>query len=651
MANFSSTETPSSTPTPPEPRPQASLSTGGRSRLLEGLDALLSEPLRNAPPKELIRHRILVGATCFLVLSNSIYLLWCFHQGFIPYVGILANIGYLSTLVVARKSRTPHTPSMVLLLNLTLGLVGSIFSDKNPTGGEHASNMLLPALAVYLVGPRLALPITLFVVAALGIGHPLYRGHIGIDPSALSSDQLLFGHIFAGVSFLGAWGLGSLHSTARDAAQTSLERTLKELRDSESKLNSVIESTNDIVVSLDTSGNLLTANSATRRFYQQLMGTSLETGQPLFRHASPEKLKEWDIRMAQVCQGQRLRFEETYQLEGARIVMDVIMHPIHGEDGRTVGVTMFGRDVSARKEAETRLGEMHRTLVDVSRQAGMAEVATGVLHNVGNTLNSVNISTSIVTDRLRKSRVSGLAKATQLLREHLSDIPAFFAQDLQGQKLPAYLIALSDQLQEERDALIQEMNSLGESVEHIKSIVSMQQKHARAAGAVEQVAVPQLIDEALRLHAVSFERLGIRVERDYTQVPPIFVDRHKLLQILINLLSNARHALMASPKQSKHLGIRVRPTPEGGSLSIEVDDNGIGILQENMARMFTQGFTTKKTGHGFGLHISALAADEMNGRLTCSSPGPEQGATFRLELPLELTAQRFQASPSQAEGA
>jgi two-component system sensor kinase FixL len=147
--------------------------------------------------------------------------------------------------------------------------------------------------------------------------------------------------------------------------------------------------------------------------------------------------------------------------------------------------------------------------------------------------------------------------------------------------------------------------------------------------------VPQLIDEALRLHAVSFERLAIRIVRDYADVPLIFVDRHKLLQILINLLSNARHALVDSAQQDKRLSIHVQRSPDGERLLIDVTDNGVGIAAENVARLFTQGFTTKKTGHGFGLHISALAAEEMKGRLSCTSPGPGQGATFTLELPVK----------------
>jgi signal transduction histidine kinase len=160
--------------------------------------------------------------------------------------------------------------------------------------------------------------------------------------------------------------------------------------------------------------------------------------------------------------------------------------------------------------------------------------------------------------------------------------------------------------------------------------------------------VPQLIEEALRLHAVSFERNGIHVERQYSQVPPIEVDRHKLLQILVNLLSNARHALQESKTPDKRLLIRIRLSPGGDHLIIEVSDTGVGIAPENLARLFSQGFTTKKTGHGFGLHISALSAIEMNGRLSCASAGLGQGATFTLELPVD--GAREKQEPSAARG-
>jgi PAS domain S-box-containing protein len=547
---------------------------------------------------------------------------------------VILILGYLGTLALARRARTATAPATLLLMVLSFGVLAAIFSVGNPDGGTHAVTMLLPALAVYLLGPRLGLMLTFCLVLGLGLGHPLYRMASGLPFEAPTLGYLWVSHLTTGIALLGAWMLGSLHTTARDEAQASLERTLKVLSDSEGKLSSVVESTDDLVVSVDPQGHLLTANAAARQLYRKLVGKELQPGQPVFADAPPELMAAWKPRIAQVLQGQHVRFEEEHRWPTGHSVLDISLNPILGEGGRVMGLTLFGRDITARRDAETRLGEMHRTLVDVSRQAGMAEIAKGVLHNVGNTLNSVNISTTLVTEQLRKSRLASLTRTANLLREHASDFDTFLTRDPQGQKLPSFLIALADHLREEHEVVLQEMDALKASVEHIKAIVRMQQKHARAAGAVEELSVPQLIDEALRLHAVSLERLGIHIERDYAQVPHITADRHRLLQILVNLLSNAQHALVESPRQDKRLSIRVRPSPEGERLLLKVADNGLGIAPENLTRIFTQGFTTKKTGHGFGLHLSALAAMEMGGQLSCTSPGLGQGATFTLELPL-----------------
>jgi signal transduction histidine kinase len=252
---------------------------------------------------------------------------------------------------------------------------------------------------------------------------------------------------------------------------------------------------------------------------------------------------------------------------------------------------------------------------------------------VGNTLNSVNVSVSLLDERLRGSRLSGLGRAAELLRENASRLGEFLTDDARGRQLPEYLEVLFTRLSQERAELQAEVRTLSESVEHIKAVVSMQQEHARSGGVVETLPVAQLIDDALRLHAKPFERLGIQVRREYARMPPVQVDRHKLLQIILNLLSNARHALLDSGREDKQLTIRVAPVAEG-RVRIEVADNGVGISQETLPHLFTQGFTTKKDGHGFGLHISALAAAEMQGSLTCASEGPGLGATFTLELSL-----------------
>jgi two-component system, LuxR family, sensor kinase FixL len=636
MALLSTPETSQEVPIPPEFRARAASGSGRVPRVLRWLDFFLSEPLRNAPPAELVRHRVLVGAACFMLMLAMLYLVSTLFAPYSPLPGI-AGVLYLSILVSARRARTITAPAVLMLSTLTAGFVGGLFANRaNLEGGVHATNMLLPAFAVYLMGSRWALLYTVFLAVLMDGVYPYYvLQHADLSAESFSLSRFWVRHVMSGIAFLAIWGISTLHSTSRDAAHHSLERALEKLRASERKLSSIIESTDDIVVAMDPEGRLLVANSAMERFYRRLIGKELEMGQTLFRYSAQERILLWRKRLALVREGQRLRYEETYEAGDTRVVLDVSLHPILGENGRIVGVTIFAHDITVRKEAETRLGEMHRTLVDVSRQTGMAEVATGVLHNVGNTLNSVNISTTLVTDRLRRSRVTGLAKATGLLREHSTDLASFLTHDSQGRQLPPYLLAVSDELVEERDAMLKEMQSLAQSVEHIKSIVSMQQKHARSAGAVEQVDVPQLIDEALRLHAVSFERLAIRIVRDYADVPLIFVDRHKLLQILINLLSNARHALVDSAQEDKCLTIHVQRAAGGEQLRIDVTDNGVGIAAENAARLFTQGFTTKKTGHGFGLHISALAAEEMKGKLSCTSPGPGKGATFTLELPVK----------------
>ncbi|HEX5749810.1 MAG TPA: ATP-binding protein [Archangium sp.] len=612
----------------PSPPPPAS-----RSWLLERLDSLLSESLRHGSPTDLVRYRLVVGTACFFIVFNLLYTVAAVLSGLPPYPSLAACLIYASVLLLTRHSATIGPPTALLLTALSLVLIAAAWEGHSPFISTHALCTLIPVIAVYLSGARVGLFITLFLLVTLSLGYPLYVTLVQPVIPPPTPYLMWIGHIFAGLALVGAWGVGSLHNAARDSAQGSLERTLKALQLSENKLSTLVESTEDPVLSLDKKGRLLTANSAARRLHLQRFGHEPGVGQPFWME--PERRQRWAPHVARVHAGQRERFEEEFEVQGSRRLMDISLSPLRDGDGQVVGLTLFARDITPRRQAEARLEEMHRTLLDVSRQAGMAEIATGVLHNVGNTLNSVNVSTSLVMDRLRLSRVSSLTRAARLLSEHTVELPTFLTRDPRGQQFPAFLLALSEQLEEERDALLQEMRSLSEGVEHIKSIVSMQQRHASSAGVREQVAMPVLIDEALRLHAASFEQLGIRVERDYAPVPPLSVDRHKLLQILVNLLSNARHALMDSPRKDKRLSIGIQRAPDGERVRIEVKDNGVGIAPENLQRLFTQGFTTKKTGHGFGLHISALSAKELHGRLTCDSPGPGQGATFTLELPLE----------------
>jgi signal transduction histidine kinase len=297
----------------------------------------------------------------------------------------------------------------------------------------------------------------------------------------------------------------------------------------------------------------------------------------------------------------------------------------------------LGREIAERRRAEQQLAEVHHQLVDAARRAGMAEIATGVLHNVGNVLNSVNVSATLVSDRLRNSKIADLHRAVALFDDHAADLARFISEDRRGKQLPGFLRLLADHLAGNRDFMTEELQSLTRHIDHIKTIVAMQQSYAGVAGVIEAVALPQLLDDAIKLNSASLAKYDIEVVREYEDLPPIRVDKQRVLQILVNLVTNAKEALIESGAAEPCLTARiaVRSSGDKSKLLIEVCDNGVGIAAENLVRIFSHGFTTKKHGHGFGLHSSANAAKELGGTLTARSAGHNRGAAFTLELPFE----------------
>ena len=295
-------------------------------------------------------------------------------------------------------------------------------------------------------------------------------------------------------------------------------------------------------------------------------------------------------------------------------------------------------EIAERKRMEVQVEKTHKEMLIVTRQAGMAEVATSVLHNVGNVLNSINVSAGLLADNLRKSRVGGnLAKAAALLREHEGDLASFLTSDSRGKQIPGYLDSLARRLAEEQAGAVREISELGNNVEHVNEIVAMQQTYARVVGCAEKVKATELVEDALHVNADALARDGTEVEREYAgDLPEMTTDKHKVLQILINLIRNAKHACEDWCRPEKRIAVRVSHTE--GRVRIVVTDNGVGIATENLTRIFNQGFTTRKDGHGFGLHSGALAAKELGGSLTAHSDGPGRGATFVLELPVAPSA-------------
>jgi signal transduction histidine kinase len=246
-------------------------------------------------------------------------------------------------------------------------------------------------------------------------------------------------------------------------------------------------------------------------------------------------------------------------------------------------------------------------------------------------LNSVNVSASLVVDSMKKCKIANVAKVAAMLREHEHDLGTFITGDAKGRQLPVYLGQLSEQLLADQEAAVRELDLLVKNIEHIKDVVSMQQSYARVSGVKEIINVRDLVEDSLRMNAGALARHNVEVVREFEDVPPITVEKHKVLQILVNLIRNAKHACQDTNCVDSRLTVRVANGE--GRIKISVSDNGIGIPPENMTRIFSHGFTTRKDGHGFGLHSGALAAKEMGGSLAVRSDGLGKGATFTLELP------------------
>ncbi|MDE2447457.1 MAG: PAS domain-containing protein [Gammaproteobacteria bacterium] len=301
------------------------------------------------------------------------------------------------------------------------------------------------------------------------------------------------------------------------------------------------------------------------------------------------------------------------------------------DSGRLRRLLGVAWDMSEQVRHEERRTQLQLQLQEASRHAGMAEVATGVLHSVGNVLNSLGVSAVLLQSRLRESRVGNIERAAKLIDAQGSRLGEFFTSDPRGKELPGYLRQLGEHLVTENRSLCDEAQAVVTHVEHIGKIVAAQQTYARHGGSVEEIDVAELLEHALVLHFSTSAEVTVR--RENAGVGRAMVDRHKLLQIMGNLLSNARHALRDRKQGPRELIVRLRALP-AGFYAIDVEDTGVGIGAEAMKRLFEFGFTTKKDGHGFGLHASAILAKEMGGELTARSAGTNRGACFTVRLPV-----------------
>jgi len=294
---------------------------------------------------------------------------------------------------------------------------------------------------------------------------------------------------------------------------------------------------------------------------------------------------------------------------------------------KRIGLTF---DVTERIQAQEREQALQHQLRETAHQAGMAEFATGVLHNVGNLLNSLGIANTTARRELRSLRLERLEQAAALLRGNRDTLAAFLTSDERGRHLPDYLPALAAQIATNAGAIKAELETTEQLLNHLRSIVSAQQELAHLGGQYEAIRLDELVETALLVQASEFTQ--IQVVREDEELPSIVTNRHKLLQILVNLISNARDAVKEGSAQPPRIAVKL--ARDGDHVRITIQDSGIGMSAEVLSKLWRFGFTTKKNGHGFGLHNSANVAREIGATLTAHSDGIGQGASFILRLPI-----------------
>ncbi len=432
-------------------------------------------------------------------------------------------------------------------------------------------------------------------------------------------------------------------ATTLNIKHSEIERRRKTelaLRRSEARLQTILDNEPECVKVVDVTdtGCVLEMNPAGRNMLE-LDAADDVVGTAFSAYVEPADQKDFFKIHKKACAGERASGQfQVVGKRGGRKWLESQAVPLFDDNGKVASVLSVARDITDRKLAEAEREKLQGQLVEASRAAGMAEIAIGVLHNVGNVLNSVNISAGVMSEKLRNSKVGNLTKATEMIQSRQADLGNFLTTDEKGKQLPLYLNKLAHFLGDEQATMLTELSSMTEGLEHIKEIVRRQQSLARTSSPREIANPTVVMEEALKLNTLSIERHAIELIREYADCPAVELDKHQTMQVLVNLISNAKNAVKTTDHAPRTITLRVQMAERDGEARVvfEVQDNGVGIKSEHVIKIFQHGFTTRREGHGFGLHSAANSAKTMSGNLTCRSDGPGTGATFTLDIPAVL---------------
>ena len=443
---------------------------------------------------------------------------------------------------------------------------------------------------------------------------------------ALVSSLIGIGGII--VSFLLFFVLFAVTRQREKAIQLARQMTVG-LRQRELHNRAIVENASEAILTVTVEGTITAANQASHIVFRSQSSLKGKQFNQLIVKTTLEELAEQSKQVVgpeigSTVQGRRA--------DGQPFPCRVSVDQVAFND--SVYFVVIVRDQTARVEAAVKLADQNKKLVDASHRAGKAEVATGVLHNVGNVLNSVNVSANMLKQRIEASPVAYLVQAAEIIEKNKHDLESFFMKDRRGKHFPQLLNQMTSSFQKERDAQMSELESLSDNINHIKEIVSLQQSFAKKGTVAMNVVPAEVFEDAIKMNDSDLQWYATKIVKEFADVPSMSTSRHDVIQILVNLIRNAHQAIEATDAEEGEIRLSIREVD--AQIVFTVQDSGMGIDPKNMQNLFQHGFTTKATGHGFGLHSCAIAAQELGGTLTVESDGPGQGATFALTLPIKI---------------
>jgi len=412
--------------------------------------------------------------------------------------------------------------------------------------------------------------------------------------------------------------------------QHSLKISSKELAEKEKRIRSIIDAASDGIIVTGSHGRIETCNRA-------VLDLFLRSENEIISYQITDFLKlgvkdKEKLSLEKLLEGIALDSEFFVQrVDGKEVPLDIkISQSLISNE---IVYVMVLRDVTRKKWREHEILKLHEELIIASRFAGMGEVANLLLHNMGNILNSVKISINILIEKNKEHRIDELSQIVALLRNNFDNLENFLKKDSVGKLIPEYLTEYLINITEESKFISTELASLNNRIEHITDIILTQQSFGTTTTITEEVNVNKLLDEALKLTFI--EKLKLHVIREYGTIYTIKSDRVKIIQIFVNIIKNAAESIMGFESLNMLLRLKTYAINED-LLGIEISDTGNGIPPENLSKLFAMGYTTKKEGHGLGLHSCALLIQNIGGHIRVESKGKGKGATFFLTFPREI---------------